>query len=73
MIAALEPNAAIAQRFVRLDVQRLPHLGACRFVCSTHPLGDDARGFGEPVIGAPAFDRERCAVVGEKIGVETSR
>ncbi len=71
MIAALEPNAAIAQRLVRLDVQRLAHLGACRFVCAAHPLGDDTRGIGQPVVGAPAFEGQRRAVMGEKIGVET--
>ena len=70
MIAALEANAPIAERLVRLDVERGAHLGACRLDGVAHPLGDDARRIGQPMIGAPAFERERRAVMGEKIGVE---
>src|ERR1700677_3299600 len=70
MVAALEPHAAIAEPFVWLDVQRGAHFGACRLVRVPYPLGDDARRIGPPGIGAPAFDREGCAVMGEEIGVE---
>ena len=70
VVAAFEPNAAITERLVRLDIERGAHLGACRLVDVPNPLGDDARRIGQPVIGAPAFDRERRAVMGKEIGVE---
>ena len=70
MVAALEPNATIAERLVRFDVERGSHVGACGFDRVAHPLSHDARRIGQSVIGAPAFDCERRAVMGEEIGVE---
>ena len=70
MVAALEANAAIAQRIIRLDVESGPHFGARRFDYIAHPLSDYARWIGQPVIGAPALDGERRAVMGEEIGVQ---
>ena len=64
MIATLEPNATIAQRFIWLDVQRLAHLGARWLSRVAYPLSDDARGLGQPVIGAPAFEGQCRAVMG---------
>jgi len=70
MVAALKPNMAIEERLIRLDVERGAHVGVRWFGCVAHPLGDAAWRIGEFVIGAPALDGERRAVVGEKIGVQ---
>jgi len=60
----------IEERLVRLDVERGAHLGARRLDGVAHPLGDDQRRIGEPMVGAPAFERQRCAVMAQEIGVE---
>ena len=70
MLAALEPDPPIAERFIRFDVERRAHLGGRRFVDVIHTFGDNARRVGQAVIGAPALERQRGAVVTQQIGVE---
>src|SRR5580700_6190465 len=68
MIAALEPNPPIAERLVWLDVERGAHVGGRRLDRIAHPLGDDARRIGQSMVGAPAFEGECRAVMGEETG-----
>ena len=70
LLAALEPDPPVAERLVRLDVERGAHLGRRGLVGVAHALGDDQRRIGEPVIGAPSLQREGRALMAEKVGVE---
>jgi hypothetical protein len=70
MIAAFEPNAPIEERLVRLDVERGAHVRACRPLDVANALSDDVGRIGQPMILAPAFERQRRAVMGEQLSVE---
>ena len=72
MVAAFEPDAAVAERLVGLDVERGPHLRACRLHRVAHALGDYPRGIRESVIAAPALERQRRAVMGERSALRLS-
>src|SRR6202042_3944528 len=66
----LDPTPPIAKRLVQLDIERGSHLGGWRFVCVPYPLSNEAWRIGQLMIGAPTFEGERRAVMGEQIGVE---